>query len=400
MPMRKPILDNPPSGKPHDYSLRAIRKAQMAGPVPVTVEPFPEEWHNPNQKWLAHRGQSVGGTCTGQAAAYGLRHNYIKLTGDAPTEAQMADIKRDVRDPIGTLVDILPQNEISSEAMYQMGRFIGNITYPSGGEIRFVARAARDWGYALEDFWHSDKSRECVWNYPPGVVGARAEANGGFTQEVIDVFAAAHRIKGWAMVGTPDGDATWDEIRAAIYKYGWVMCAIPIYSNFSEMAGQERPDYPYPNGELDGFHAQIVDGYTPDALDIEHSWYGWCGQHGTLSKEYYEYARSQCVWLVYIDDEETKIGQAIHTSRNITSNVPAMISVNGVNIGISPIKIALEKDKIYTIKASADGYEPQEKTVDDSVTEVSFTLEAVVVPQPVKSWFQILIDWLISIFKR
>ena len=73
------------------------------------------------------------------------------------------------------------------------------------------------------------------------------------------------------------------------------MCAIPIYSNFDEMAGQEHPDYPYPNGEIDGFHAQIVDGYTPEALDIEHSWYGWCGQHGTLSKEYYEYARDQCV---------------------------------------------------------------------------------------------------------
>lgn len=397
--MTLPILDNPPSGKPHDYSLRAIRKAQMAGPGPVTVEPFPEEWHNPNQKWLAHRGQSVGGTCTGQSAAEYLAHIYMKLTGDTPTEAQMAAIKRDVKDAIGTLIDILPPNEPSSEAIYQMGRFVGNVTYPSGGEIRFVAKAMRDYGWALERDWHSDKSRECVWTYPPGVIGARADANGGTTQEQIDQFAALHRIKGWAMVGTPDGDATWDEIRAAIYKYGAVMCAIPIYTNFSEMVGQEHPDYPYPNGELDGFHAQIVDGYTPDALDIEHSWYGWCGQHGTLSKEYYTYARDLCVWLVYIDDEETKIGQETHSHLTITTNVPAMLAVNGVIIGTSPQKISLEKGKTYTINATAPGYYAQIATVDENVRELILTLEAL--PAPIqKSWWTLLVEFLMRIFKR
>jgi hypothetical protein len=311
----------------------------------------------------------------------------------------MAAIKRDVKDAIGTLIDILPDKEISSEAMYQMGRFIGNITYPSGGEIRFVAKAARDWGYALESQWHSDKSRECVWTYPPGVVGARADANGGITQEQIDKFAAIHRIKGWAMVGTPDGDATWDEIRAAIYKYGWVMCAIPIYSNFSEMADQEHPDYPYPNGELDGFHAQIVDGYTRDALDIEHSWYGWCGQHGTLSKGYYDFARDQCVWLVYIDDEETKIGQETHTHLTITTNVPAMLAVNGVNIGFSPQTIALEKGQKYTINATAPGYYAQIAEVDESVKELILTLEALPAPRP-KSWWALIIEFIARLFQR
>jgi hypothetical protein len=366
--------------------------------APVMIEPFPEEWHNPNQKWLAHRGQSVGGTCTGQASAYGLRHNYIKLTGDLPTEAQMAAIQRDIKDAIGTLIDLLPDKEISSEAMYQMGRFIGNITYPSGGEIRFVAKAARDWGYALESQWHSDKSRECVWNYPPGVDGVRATANGGTTQGMIDQFAALHRIKGWAMVGTPDGDATWDEIRAAIYKYGWVMCAIPIYTNFSEMQGQEHPIYPYPNGELDGFHAQIVDGYTSGGLDIEHSWYGWCGQHGTLPKGYYTYARDQCVWLVYIDDEEVLIGQEIHSHLTIITNVSAMLSVNGVNIGYSPQTIALEKGQKYIVNAQATGYLPVTTTVDESVRELVLTLEALPAPKP-KSWWMMLCEFIAQLFR-
>jgi len=396
--MEKPKLDNPPSGKPHDYSLRAIRSVQMAK-VPVALEPFPEEWHNPNQKWLAHRGQSVGGTCTGQASAYGLRHNYIKLANDPPTAEQMAAIQRDVTDAIGTLIDILPDKEISSEAMYQMGRFIGNITYPSGGEIRFVAKAARDWGYALEHDWHSDKSRVCVWTYPPGVVGARADANGGTTQVMIDKFAADHRIKGWAMVGTPDGDAEWDEIRAAIYKYGWVMCAIPIYSNFSEMAGQEHPVYPYPNGKLDGFHAQIVDGYTPDALDIEHSWHRWCGQHGLLPKEYYTFARDQCVWLVYIDDEEVKIGQDIHVTCNITSNTPAHIDVDGVRTGDTPLKIAIEKGKTYVITASALGFASQTAVIDENSTDLNFVLVPVPFP-PKEPWWKRLISWLMQLFKR
>lgn len=391
-----PPLDSKPSGKPHDYSLREIRKFQMA-PTPVVLEPFPEDWHNPNQKWLAHRGQSVGGTCTGQASAYGLRHNYIKLTGDTPTDEQMAAIQRDVKDAIGTLIDLLPDKEISSEAMYQMGRYIGNVTYPSGGEIRFVARAARDWGYALERDWHSDKSRVCVWTYPPGVIGARADANGGTNQEQIDLFASLHRINGWAMVGTPDGDAEWDEIRAAIYKYGWVMCAIPIYSNFDEMAGQQHPDYPYPNGELSGFHAQIVDGYTPDNLDIEHSWYGWCGQHGTLSKEYYTYARNQCVWLVYIDNEEVLIGKEIYKTLNVTSNVPAQLTVNGVLIGNTPQKIAIEKGKEYIAVVSAEGYYAQSKTVNDSISVWNAILEPL--PVPVKSLWERIIAWIKGVLK-
>ena len=396
--MTLPPLDNAPSGKPHDYSLRAIRSAQMAK-VPVALEPFPEEWHNPNQKWLAHRGQSVGGTCTGQSGAYGLALNYMKLTGDVPAPEQMEKIQRDVRDSINTLIDILPPNEPSSEAIYQMGRFVGNVTYPSGGEIRFVAKAMRDYGWALERDWHSDKSRECVWTYPPGVDSTRSGANGGVTQDQINKFAADHRIKGWAMVGTPDGDATWDEIRAAIYKYGWVMCAIPIYSNFSEMQGQERPVYPYPNGELDGFHAQIVDGYTAANLDIEHSWYGWCGQHGLLPKEYYTFARDQCVWLVYIDDEEVKIGKEIYTSLNIICKLDtAVISVDGVVIGVSPQKIARIAGKEYTVSASNPGYITQSRVVPPSVNEVVFTLDPF--QPPADPWWKRLISWLMQLFKR
>ncbi len=402
----RPVLDPVPKTKPHDYSYRAI-KAQMAKPGVVTVPTHPGEWHNPNQKYLAHRGQDNGGTCTGQAGAYGARHNYIKLTGDAPTPEELTQIKRNVIDSLGSRVDILPAKEFSSECAYQMGRYFGNITYPSGGDIRFVARAIRDYGICLESQWHSDKERLKVWTYPPG---ARQTPDGGVTPEEAAEFSAKHRIKGWAMVGRADGFATYDEICAAIYEKGWVMCAIPIYTNFMEMQGQEVPVYPFPNGEIDGYHAQIVDGYSPDALDIEHSWFGWCGQHGKLPKEYINYAIDQCVWLVWLDEEETLIGQEIYEKFEVTSNVPAWVRVNGNPIGTTPIKFAIEHDKIYEVAVGADGYVTQTEPVDDSMklddgsVGHNFVLDPVIpTPQPVKSWFEIFVDFLkslIALFKR
>jgi hypothetical protein len=201
------------------------------------------------------------------------------------------------------------------------------------------------------------------------------------------------------MVGSPDGDATYQEICDAIYDYGWVMCAIPIYTNFVEMVGEENPRYPRPNGEIDGFHAQICDGYTPEELDIEHSWYGWCGQHGTLPIEYYTFARDLCVWLVYIDDEEVKIGEDIHRTITITSNVPSTISVDGTIVGISPQKVAVDVKVSHIIGAVADGYVPQSKTVDDSISEVSFVLEPST-SQPTKSWLQLIGEILGQIFAK
>ena len=402
--MTLPILDPIPTTRPHDYSLRAIRKAQEAKPGAVTLPTFPEEWHNPNQKYLAHREQKNGGTCTGQSGAYGARHNYIKLTGDKPTAEEMAQIKRDVRDSLGSLVDILPAKEFSSECLYQMGRAAGNITYPSGGEIRFVAKAMRDYGVCLESQWHSDKERLKVWMYPPG---ARKTPDGGATPEEAAEFAAGHRISGWAMVGRADGYATYEEVCAAIYKYGWVMGAIPICTNFREMEGQEVPVYPPYNDDIDGFHAQIVDGYIckgypEDALDIEHSWFKFCGQHGKLPREYFNRAIDLCVWLVWLDEEETLIGQETHKPLTITTNVPAMITVDGVAIGNSPQKIAREIGKTYMISAVPDDpkYASQMVTVDDGVKELIFTLELIPIPEPKKNPFLAFFEWLIKLFRR
>lgn len=392
--MTLPILDPVPSGKPHDYSLRSIRRVQAK--VPTAVVQTPEEWHNPNQKHLFHTDQKNGGTCTGQAAVYGFQHNYIRLTGDIPTPEEIAAIKRNVIDSLGSLVDIPPPHTFSPESAYQMGRAAGNITYPSGGEIRFVAKAMRDYGINLESQWHSDKERTNVWVYPPG---ARETPDGGLSPEKAAEFAALHRIQGWAMVGTPDGDATYDEICAAIYKYGWVMAAIPIYTNFVEIQGQEHPIYPLPNGELDGFHAQCIDGFSQTSLDCEHSWWGFCGQHGEIPKGYYDFARDQCVWLVWIDEDEVAIGKEIHTSLEINCNVPAKLYVGGVLIGNIPQKIAIEKGNNYQITVSADGYIAHSQVVDESTSSpLMVVLEPLPLPVEPK-WYQNIIDFFIGLWE-
>ena len=401
---QEPVLDNIPDTRPHDFSYREIKRLQGKG-EPVVIAQRPVEWHNPNQKYLAHRDQMNGGTCTGQSAAYGAAHNYMKLTGDIPTPDQLSQLRRNVRDSLGSLVDILPPHEFSSECAYQMGRYYGNVTYPSGGDIRFVAKSMRDHGICLESMWHSDKERTCVWMYPPG---ARKTDDGGVTPEEETAFSSLHKIKGWAMVGTPDGDATYDEICQAIYEKGWVMCAIPIYTNYREIQGQTVPVYPLPNGEIDGFHAQIVDGYSPDALDIEHSWWGFCGQHGKLPYEYYRMARDMCVWLVWLDDEEVLIAKShYHTLEIITKDsktgtpIDADIYVGGVKVGVGTQKIACEPGKEYTIEAKKVGYTDKQTVYLGSDSDQTITL--LLDPDgtaPVKNWFERLIEWIISLFRR
>ena len=402
MTQNLPKLDPIPTTKPHDYSYREI-KVQMAKPKVSTVQRL-EEWHNPNQKYLTHRDQKNGGTCTGQAAAYGAGHNYMKLTGDIPTPEQLAQLKRNVIDSLGSLVDILPPHEFSSECAYQMGREVGHIVYPSGGDIRFVARAMRDYGICLESQWHSDKERLKVWMYPPG---PRVTPDGGVSPEEAAAFASLHRSKGWAMVGTPDGDATWDEICDAIYEKGWVMCAIPIYTNYHEIQGQEIPVYPRPNGEIDGFHAQIVDGYTPTELDIEHSWWGFCGQHGKLTKEYYTSARDMCVWLVWLDDEETIIAKEHYHSLTIQVKdaktyqpVLADVYINNIKVGVAPQKVAIEPGKEYQLEIKKDKYIDKTQTYlgSDSDIEIIIPLDPII--PIIKTPWELILEFIYSLIKR
>lgn len=384
-----PMLDRAPSGRPHDYQFLRIQEARA-----VMLE-MPASYKNPyvSTEYLAKRDQSLGGTCCGQSGSYIKDIQYLTVTKDFPTAEDRAQYQKDVTDVLGTLHDVLYPNSTSSEGIYQMSRKIGGVTYPSGSEIRFVARALKDYGANLESQWHSDKRRTKVWDVP------HKTDDGGLDADAAATFAADHVIDGWAMCGRSDGYATWDQVKYSIFTKGVVLAAIPVYENYTEMQGGDGT-FPDPRGEITGYHALCFYGYDEDNLYLIHSWGDFCGWLGKISRRYFEASIDQSVWMVLLDETEKKIGDTIHRQVPISCNVPALISVDGVTVGTAPVTIACEPGKAYSVMAALEGYVTQVRTVSDGVDAVAFTLEAVAVPSPAKSWWESLIEWLINLFKR
>jgi hypothetical protein len=389
--MPLPILDRVPSGRSHDYQFPRIQEVKG-----ITELAFDPAYKNPlvTKKNIAQQDQDLGGTCVGQSSVYTKNILYMGATGDLPTDADRAQYQKDVTDVLGTVHDILYPKSFSAECVYQMSRKIGGITYPSGSEIRFAVRAMKEYGCVLESQWHTDKKRTHVWDVP------HETADGGLSAEDAAKFAANHIIDGYAMCGRADGYATWDQIKYAIFTKGVVLGAIPVYDNYTQMQGGDG-SFPDPRGEICGYHALCFYGYDEDNLYLIHSWGDFCGMFGSISKKYFDLSIDQSVWMVVLDTKEVEIGKEIHRIVSVTANVPATISVDGVVVGPAPQKLSLDSGKTYQVTASADGYISQVKTVDDGTTEISFVLETV--PQPVKSWREILEDFLkflVALFKR
>jgi len=391
--MNRPVLDPAPSGRPHDYQFLKIQ-----GVKGVTELVFDPEFRNKyaSKTYIAQRDQKDRGTCVGQSSSYIKDLLYLTVTGDFPTDADRAQFHKDVTDLLGTLHDILYPHSVSAECIYQMSRKIGGVTYPSGSEIRFAVRAMKEYGCCLESQWHTDKNGTHVWDSP------RETADGGLSDADVKSFAGYHTIDGYAMCGNPDGSATWDQVRYSIFTKGVVLAAIPVYENYSQMAGGDG-EFPDPSGEIAGYHALCFYGYDEDYLYLIHSWGDYCGMFGKISKRYFDYAIDQTVWMVVLDATEKMIADQVHRKVPITCNVLAQIAVNGTIVGPAPQTIACDTGKTYTVTATLDGYISQTKTVSDGINELSFVLEAVSQPQPVKSWYQSIIDWiksLIALFKR
>ena len=380
-----PVLDPVPTTKPMDWSFSRIQS------ISKEVAAYPVSYKNPYAKYLAPRDQAFRGTCVGQSTAYCYDLMYMTLTKDVPTNSDLSCYKKNVTDQIGTLHDILYPQSASAEAFYQVSRKIGNITYPSGSEVRFSSRAWCNYGMNTENQWHTDKNGTCVWMLPPGT---RQTNDGGISPEDATSFAATHRAEGWAQVGTPGGNCTWEQVCSAISAKGFCLGAIPIYDNYSTMEGGDG-SFPDPSGELAGFHALCFYGYDESNLYLVHSWGDWCGMYGSISYEFFRNTIDLIQFFVILDANEVLIARGDTTSCLISSNVPAQLTVNGVLIGNTPIKIPIEKGKEYIAVVSAEGYYAQSKTVNDSLTEWSVILE----PLPVKTWWQKLIDWIKGVLK-
>jgi hypothetical protein len=388
--MTLPVLDPQPSGKPADWSFSKIQ--QIAGKGDSGVTPYPDVYKNPYVKLLAPRDQSERGTCVGQSTAYCYDLLYMMLTKDVPTDADKAKYKKDVIDTLGTLHDILFPQSASAEGFYQVSRKIGNVTYPSGSEIRLSSRAWVEYGMNLEENWHTDKTGKMVWMYEP-----RKTTDGGLSPSEASVVAAVHRAEGYAQVGTLGYNPSWEQVCSAIYAKGFVLGAIPVYANYASMQGGDG-SFPDPRGELAGFHALCFYGYDENNLYLVHSWGDWCGMYGSISRNFFRIANDLIQFFVILDANEVKIARDTYKSVLIAANVPAKVTVNGTLIGNVPIKIPMEPGKSYEVIVSADGYVSQTRTLTDASTDQMFTLEQIPVPPPPKPWWEILIAWIKKLF--
>jgi len=385
---RKPILDPAPTGRALDWTLNKI---QMLKGVETLV--FPPRWENELAKHISPRDQDDRGTCVGQATAYLFDILHLKLLGRLPTEEEKAQFKKDVTDELGTIHDVLYTSSASAECFYQISRYIGKVTYPAGSEIRYAVRAWKDYGAVPETVWHTDKKGLKVWDYPPG---SRATSDGGISPEDAAIEAINHTIEGYAMCGRSDGYATLDQIRYAIFTKGVVLAAIPVYDNYGEMQGGDGT-FPTNTGRsIVGYHALCIYGYDEDNLYCLHSWGDWCGRFGKISRSYFNNAIDQSVWMVVLDSSDVEFGKKAHSTLEVTSNVPASLTVDGTFIGMLPQKIAVEKGKTYAVAVAADGYIAHYRMVDDST---SSPLNIVLDPAPVvETWWQKLYNLIKRLF--
>jgi hypothetical protein len=228
------------------------------------------------------------------------------------------------------------------------------------------------------------------------------------SKEGATAWAAAHKAEGWAMVGDSAGNATYDEVCQTIYKYKFVLAGIPVYENYSEMEGGDG-SFPEPRGAIAGYHALAFYSYSPDKLGLIHSWGDYCGRFGSISREYFNATRDESVYLVIIDSSDVAIARDNYKSLTITVKakdtglqISADIYVNGVLIGLSPLKIAVESGKSYEIEVKFMGYISQKKVCGDSEEEVLFELEHNTAPVETKTWWQLFLNflnWLRNLFR-
>ena len=386
-----PKLDPKPTTRGKNWNFGKIQEVKGVKP---TAAPRPSFYKNVLATKTAPRDQDARGTCCGQSGAHCYDIEYMTLMKDIPSDSDIAQFKINVIDQIGTRHDILYPTSASAESFYQMSRSIGNVTYPSGSEILFVCRAWCQYGMNLESQWHTDKAGTCVWMYPPGT---RVTNDGGIDPASAATFAGTHKAAGYAQVGTLAGDPTWDQVCDAIWQNGYVLGAIPVYDNYVSMQGGDGT-FPDPSGNIAGYHALCFYGYDSNYLYLLHSWGTYCNRFGAISKNYFTYAIDEIQFFTILDNAEVLIARSIYTSCAIISNVMAQVQIDGKVVGNTPITISIEKGATHTITASASGYILQTRTVDDSVTSVTFTLEPS--PQPVIPWWQAIIDWIQSLFKR
>jgi hypothetical protein len=221
---------------------------------------------------IVSRDQADRGICCGMGGAY--KKDCDEAMNRAkegkpylPNAADIAGIRRAVKNADGTITDDLFDWSKSAEDVYQNSRRIGKITDPEGSEVVYVAQALVQVGISCENMqWPTSRTPMAVWSSPPTQ----------FAQAVSNE-EPYHKAAGYAAI---DNVA---DLCAAIAQYGSVIIGITVYENYTDMMGETDGfcTFPDPKGPKVGGHCLCAVGFDDHYIYAISSWGTACGCKGT-----------------------------------------------------------------------------------------------------------------------
>jgi hypothetical protein len=403
-----PLVDEPIATKYYNYTI--IReKLQGGGAIPAIPADVPRKWRNPYLAYLPTQvDQGERGTCCGYSTAIGLTLLYFAITQDFPTPEELKAITRNIEEQLGCtnakplVRDNFGKRWKSAQFVYDRSREVGGVTEPSGSYLSAIVKAIRDFGACFETECWTSKSPYCVSQFYPIIPGESGEES----KVRIMALAAEHKTKGYATV------IDFEQFCVAIYTQwrdhtggGFGLVPINIYENYTSNGCEGN--YPDPAGEVIGSHAQCAVGYDLDAgtLEFRQSWGKNWTDDGGISKRYWDEAAGAA--FVILDDEETKVGQALYSRVEISANVPCNFTIDGELHTANPLVVALERGKSYEIIAFPTNPElvtvpslEHELTPTEENQSVSFVFALKPAPVIKKTWIEIFIELIRVILAR
>lgn len=305
-----------------------------------SVSGQPDEWTNPHIQDLVRRNQAGRSICVGCSSAYGRDLNILLSGGTIPKAAtgvryitEIIGGRQIVRD------SYLSPGSYSAECIYAWSRELGNVpTYLSGSYLSSAVAAMKARGSVLEKEWYTplySTGSEVFGPYPIGADQAL-------------LIAVNKKIGGYISVRDFEG------IKSAIYRYGYVLMPINIYSNYTQGVNGPLPD---PAGSLIGSHALCFCGYSLDRLYFLHSWEGW-SFIGSISRAYWESAAGTA-FAIITGDEKVEISKS-YSKIYLSSNIPCDFYVNGTQVFQQPIVVTAGEYYVIRVVPKNNQYPPRE----------------------------------------
>lgn len=325
--------------------------------------------------------QGDRGTCVGHASAIFAQSNYLALTGDYPTDAEIAEAKPDQEEDIGCklVYDKWYHTIFSPQYIYETSRIIGNVTYPSGSFCSAAVKALKKWGAVTWERCLTSKSVFCAPKFYP------------LTQEELEPLAADHKIDGYATV------TTFQSVMDAIDQNHAHCVLMPINVEYDYLNPTSDGLWRvHPGREKAGSHA-----LPWIAVDWDRRWIGCWNSWGdavpqiTWIDEAY-YKENAGPGFVSLDKSEVKIAREKYARIILDANVPATFWLDGEDLAGQPATAMVEKDMGYAVGAmekSTGKTINQIIEVGNDVDEVRVDFEFDV-PAPAQP------GWLVELLKK